>query len=74
MDDDRVRYAFPIKDRELAVILEKQYGTPVTKTTGAAMQPASSSSSLRVVAFRAPVRLNDIVDYVHSLSPTESRE
>ena len=76
LDDDRVRCEFPIKDRELAVILEKQYGTPATKkaAAGAAMQPASSSSSLRAVAFRAPVRLNDIVDYVRSLSPTESRE
>ena len=31
LDDDRVRYEFPIKDRELEVILEKQYGTSATK-------------------------------------------
>ena len=76
LDDDRVRYEFPIKDRELAVILEKQYGTPATKkaATGAARQPESSSSSLRAVAFRATVNLNDIVDYVRSLPRNESRQ
>ena len=55
LDDDRVRYEFPIKDRELAVILEKQYGTSATKkaATGAAMQPAASSQSPGAVALRA---------------------
>ena len=38
------------------------------------MQRVSSSSSLGAVAFRAPEKLNDVVDYARGLSPTESRE
>ena len=56
LDDDRVRYEFPIGDQELEIILEKQYGNPATlgAAIGAA-QPAASSSSFGVVALRAPM-------------------
>ncbi len=64
LDDDRVRYGFPIMDQELAVILDKQYGTSVARkvATSAAVPPAASGSSPGAVAFRAPAKPNDIVD------------